>query len=69
MTSRRPGETLVRAGAALFALGTLGVLATFVPFFLGRGEAPLWTTLLAVLLPVGLAVSLAGLLRSARSRR
>ncbi|MGI8537674.1 MAG: hypothetical protein ACR2K2_14605 [Mycobacteriales bacterium] len=64
-----PGERLVRAGAALFALGVFGILAAAVPFLLGRDDAPLWTTLLAVLLPVGLAMSLVGLLRGARARR
>lgn len=65
----RPGERLVRLGALLFALGVLGVLAAVVPFLLGRDEAPLWTTLLASVLPVGLGVALVGLLVGARSRR
>ena len=67
--SPRPGDGLVRAGAVLFGLGVLGVLAVLVPFLLGREDAPLWTTLVASLLPVGLALSLLGLLRGARSRR
>lgn len=64
----RPGERLVRVGAALFALGFVGVLLVVVPFLLGRGEAPLWTTLLASLLPAGLGIALLGLLRGARRR-
>ena len=65
----RPGERAVRAGAALFGLGVVGVLCVLVPFFFGRDDAPLWTTLLASLLPVGLAVALGGLLRAARANR
>lgn len=65
----RRGDRLVRAGAVLFGLGVLGVLAVVVPFLVGEDDAPLWTTLVASLLPVGLAVSLVGLLRGARSRR
>ena len=65
----QPGERLVRAGAVVFGLGVLGVLAVLVPFLLGRDDAPLWTTLVASLLPVGLGISLVGLLRGARSRR
>jgi VIT1/CCC1 family predicted Fe2+/Mn2+ transporter len=64
-----PGDGLVRAGALLFGLGILGVVAVVVPFLLGREDAPLWSTLAASLLPVGLAVALLGLLRAARSRR
>lgn len=64
-----PGGGLVRAGAALFALGVLGILAVLVPFLLGRDDAPLWATLLASLLPVGLGLALLGLLRGARARR
>lgn len=63
------GDRMVRAGAVLFGVGVLGVLAVVVPFLLGRDDAPLWTTLVASLLPVGLAVSLLGLLRGARARR
>lgn len=67
--ARRPGEGLVRAGALVFAIGVAGVLAVLVPFLLGRADAPLWATLLALLLPVGLGMSLVGLLREARTRR
>ncbi len=59
----------MRAGAGLFGLGVLGVLAVVVPFLLGRDDAPLWTTLVASLLPVGLGLALLGLLRGARTRR
>jgi hypothetical protein len=62
----QPGGGLVRAGAVLFGLGVLGVLTVLVPFLLGRDDAPLWTTLLASLLPVGLGLALLGLLRGAR---
>ena len=65
----RPGERLVRAGAVVFGVGVLGVLAVVVPFLLGRDDAPLWTTLLALLLPLGLGVALVGLLLGAYARR
>ncbi len=68
-TPRQPGDRTVKAGALLFGLGVLGVLAVVVPFLLGREDAPLWTTLVASLLPVGLGLSLLGLLRGARARR
>lgn len=67
--ARQPGDRLVRLGAVLFALGIIGVLVVVVPFLLGRDDAPLWTTMLASLLPVGLGLALLGLLRGARSRR
>ncbi len=65
----RPGERMVRAGVLLFGVGVLGVVAAFVPFLLGRNDAPLWTTMLTLLLPAGLGLSLLGLLRGARARR
>jgi len=65
----RPGEGMVRAGAVLFGIGVLGVLAVVVPFFLGRDDAPLAATLVASLMPVGLGLALLGLLRGARARR
>ena len=63
------GEGLVRFGAVVFGVGVLGVLAVLVPFLLGRDDAPLWTTLVASALPVGLGIALLGLLRGARARR
>jgi VIT1/CCC1 family predicted Fe2+/Mn2+ transporter len=66
-SAARPGERLVRVGAAVFALGLVGVLLAVVPFFLGREDAPSWTALLASLLPVGLGLALLGLLRGARA--
>ena len=65
----RPGDGLVRAGAVLFAVGVLGVLAVVVPFFFGRDDAPLVWTLVASLLPAGMGLALLGLLRGARARR
>lgn len=64
-----PGERAVRVGAVLFGLGVVGVLLVLVPFFFGRADAPLWTTLLASLLPLGLGIALSGLLRAARTNR
>ena len=67
--SAKPGEGLVRAGAIVFGLGVLGVIAVLVPFLLGAESAPLGTTLWASSLPVGLGLALLGLLRGARARR
>ena len=53
----------------MFGVGVLGIIAVLALFLLGSDEAPLWTTLVASLLPVGLGISLIGLLRGARSRR
>lgn len=67
--SPQPGEGLVRLGAAVFGIGVIGVLVVLVSFLLGNQDASLWSTLLASLLPVGLGLSLVGLLRGARARR
>jgi hypothetical protein len=63
---RAPGDALVRAGGLLFATGLVAALAIVVPFFLGHDNAPEALNLVALLLPVGLAVALLGLLRGAR---
>ena len=66
-SDRQPGDLLVRAGAVVFVVGVLAVLAVVVPFLLGgEGEAPLALNLLALLLPVGLGTALLGLLRGTR---
>ena len=64
---RRPGDRLVGAGAAVFAVGVVAVLACVV-LFLAGGDVPLALVLAASSLPVGLGLALAGLLRSALSR-
>ena len=57
----------MRAGAVLFAVGAVAVLAVLVPFLLGRGhDAPTALNLVALLLPVGLGLALLGLLRGTR---
>jgi hypothetical protein len=60
------GDLLVRAGAVVFALGVVAVLAIVVPFFFGAHDRPTWLNLSALLLPAGLGVALLGLLRGAR---
>ena len=63
---REPGERLVLAGVGVFAVGLVAVVAIVVAFLLGSDNAPLVLTLLALLMPVGLALGLLGLLRRAR---
>ncbi len=65
-TPREPGEPLVLVGVSVFAVGLLAVVAIVLAFLLGSDNAPLPLTLLALLMPVGLALGLLGLLRRAR---
>ncbi len=68
--SRRPGDLLVQGGAVLFGIGLLAVVIGVVPAVVRDSTAPTALLVLAVsLLPLGLAVALVGLLRSARTRR
>jgi hypothetical protein len=67
-----PGERMVPVGAAVFLLGVVAAVATFVPFLLdqGRDEPPIALVLAtSVALPLGLGIALLGLLRGARARR
>lgn len=67
-STRPPGELLVRAGAVVFGVGVLAVLAVVVPFFFGSDDRPTWLNLVALLLPVGLGLALLGLLRGTREQ-
>jgi hypothetical protein len=68
--SSRPGDALVRVGAAVFAVGVLAVVLAVVPSVLSGepGRLPL-VVLAGSLLPLGFGISLLGLLRAARTGR
>jgi len=66
-TTPGPGDGLVRAGAVVFVVGVVAVLADLVPFFLGHPNRPLLLNVAAFLAPVGLGMALLGLARSARA--
>jgi hypothetical protein len=66
-TAPGPGDGLVRAGAVVFVVGVLAVLADLVPFFLGHPNRPLLVNVATFLAPVGLGMALLGLARSARA--
>ena len=63
------GDRLVALGAVVFTVGLLATLVTMVPFFIGSDPLPTAVYLIALLAPVGFALALAGLLRTARSHR
>ncbi len=66
----RPGDRLVRAGALVFVLGVVAVLAAVVPSVItNRPGTTALVVLSAALLPTGLGLALVGLLRAARSGR
>ena len=68
--SSRPGDGLVRAGAALFVVGVLALLVSVVPAVISGDPAqPVLVVVAGVLLPIGFAVALLGLLRGARTAR
>ena len=65
-----PGERLVAVGVSIFGVGLLAALATILPLFLGVTRLPTTIYLVAVVCcPLGLALALAGVWRSARARR
>ena len=68
--SARPGDGLVRVGAALFVVGVLALVASVVPAVVtGDPAQPVLVVGAGVLLPLGFAVALVGLLRGARTAR
>ncbi|WP_037608313.1 hypothetical protein [Streptacidiphilus rugosus] len=67
--STSPGDLLVRIGAILFALGAVATIATVAPLFLGLHRLPTAAYFVCMTMPLGFAVALAGLFRTARSQR
>jgi peptidoglycan/LPS O-acetylase OafA/YrhL len=66
-SDNRPGDGLIRVGAVVFAIGLVAIGVVVLPFFFGKQNWPLPFNLVAgVLPPLGLAMALAGLVRSAR---
>ncbi|MFI1094501.1 hypothetical protein [Streptomyces sp. NPDC020917] len=63
------GDLLVRIGAIVFLVGAVGTLATVAPLLLGTSRLPTPAYFVSMLMGVGLAVALAGLLRAALSQR
>jgi ABC-type Na+ efflux pump permease subunit len=59
----------VRAGAILFVIGALATLATVTPLFIGVHPLPTAAYLVSMLMAVGFALALVGLLRSALEQR
>jgi hypothetical protein len=69
VTQDRLSTWLLRSGAALFGVGLLFVVLTFVPFFLGRTDAPTGLAVGTMLCPLGFGVALLALVRDARQAR
>lgn len=65
----RPGDGLIRAGAIVFLVGVVALVAEFAPFFFGHDNQPLWLAFGSLLVPAGLGLSLVGLLVQARAAR
>jgi hypothetical protein len=63
------GDLLVRAGAIVFLVGAVGTMATVAPLLLGTRRLPTPAYFVSMLMGVGLAVALVGLLRTALAQR
>ncbi|MDJ0345185.1 hypothetical protein QMK19_33750 [Streptomyces sp. H10-C2] len=67
--SRGAGDLLVRVGAIVFFVGAVGTLATMAPLVLGSDPLPTPAYLVSMLMGVGFALALGGLLRSALAQK
>ena len=63
------GDLLVRIGAIVFLVGAVGTLATVAPLLLGTHRLPTPAYFVSMLMGVGMALALIGLLRSALAQR
>jgi hypothetical protein len=60
---------LLRSGAAVFGVGLIFVVLTFVPFLGGRHNAPVGIAVGTMLCPLGFGIALLALVRDARQAR
>ena len=67
--TQKAGDLLVRIGAIVFVIGAFGTLATMIPFFIGTNPLPTPAYFVSMLMGVGFALALGGLLRSALAQR
>ncbi|MBL1067540.1 hypothetical protein [Streptomyces sp. 7-21] len=63
------GETLVRVGGVVFAIGAIATLVTVTPLLIGAEPLPTPAYLVSMLMGVGFAIAGAGLLRSVAEQR
>ncbi|TDC25175.1 hypothetical protein E1265_07845 [Streptomyces sp. 8K308] len=68
-SERSPGDTLVRIGGVIFAVGAVATLITMVPLLIGADPLPTVAYVVSMLMGVGFAVAGAGLLRSIAAQR
>jgi hypothetical protein len=69
VTEDRMTTWLLRGGVAVFGVGLLFVLLTFLPFLLGRANAPTAFAVGTMLCPLGFGIALVALVRDARQAR
>lgn len=62
-------DTAVRVGVIVFAVGAVATVATLIPFLIGADALPRAVYLLSVLMPVGLAFLIGGVVATARGQR
>lgn len=64
---RRKAAPLAKIGMALFAIGVIAIFADMAMFAAGSRNLPVWVNLAAMLAPVGLGLSLIGVVRENRA--
>ncbi|MDI5965192.1 hypothetical protein POF50_009625 [Streptomyces sp. SL13] len=67
--TRMPGDLLVRIGAIVFIVGAVATLATMTPLFIGTTPLPTPAYFVCMLMGLGFALALGGLLRSALAQK
>ncbi|MFD5315976.1 hypothetical protein [Streptomyces sp. NPDC127098] len=68
-SERSPGDTLVRIGGVIFAVGAVATLVTMVPLLIGADPLPTAAYVVSMLMGVGFLVAGTGLLRSIAAQR
>lgn len=69
MTSPAPGDRLMRVGAIVTGVGIVCTVIAILPLVIPSLDLPSTWWFLSMLIGVGLALVIVGLLRSSRARR
>jgi nitrate/nitrite transporter NarK len=68
-TRAQPGDVLIRVGVVIFMVGAVATIGTVIPLLADLTPLPTAAYLVSMLMAVGFAVAIAGVIRSVSHQR